>query len=113
MDMYAPRLIYVIAPPSNRPCKIGIAQDVRSRVKAIQPGYWEPLMPVYVRRFSRAAQIELIIHQRFHKQRLFGEWFDVEASKMADYIRSLDEDYILSSKLCVAELVKVMQQRME
>ena len=65
--------------------KIGIANDVRSRMASLQTGNPNPLklMACYV--FQNAGYIEKALHQKFDPQRVRGEWFTLTAAQVDEF----------------------------
>lgn len=69
--------VYVIAPVTKWPCKIGVSQDVRKRLRALQAFHWEELRLFHCRLHSRVYNAEAFLHSQFKDRRLKGEWFDI------------------------------------
>lgn len=55
--------------------KIGIANDVESRLAQLSTGNPYPLEVVSVYGFQNAQPVEASLHQRFSASRIRGEWF--------------------------------------
>ena len=95
-----PLFVYVAAPTSARPCKIGVSTDPKKRIKHLRSGNHERIGIVFSRETTRdiAFHVEGLIKTRLHdKFGLFGEWLDMDASdlsKLADeavrYCESID-----------------------
>lgn len=65
--------------------KIGLAVDCKRRVKELQTGNARRLwLNISIGPMSeqRAARFEKLLHRRFKKWRLVGEWFNPEIMKM-------------------------------
>ena len=97
--------IYIIAPDSGFPCKIGIAMDTAKRLVGLQTAHWENLylyetFPMVNK--GRSYKIERIIHRRLKEHCIRGEWFNLLVSDAAKVIREL-----------LAELKEVPQQTVE
>lgn len=60
--------------------KIGIANDVESRLAQLSTGNPFPLEVKAVYGFENSAPVEASIHQRFSKERRRGEWFELDDS---------------------------------
>ena len=73
--------IYVIGPDIPRtPYKIGITSgsDTRKRKSALQTAHWMELKEVWKSNvFDRSDLIEKKLHKHFEKQRVRGEWFNL------------------------------------
>lgn len=65
--------------------KIGIANDVESRLAQLSTGNPFPLEVVSVYGFNNAQPVEAAIHQRFSYRRKRGEWFELDPDDLVDY----------------------------
>ena len=76
MPTPAPSLtfIYVVGAAGHRPVKIGKADDVQERLRALQVGSPYPLRILLAARADR--RMEYALHDRFRPYRRHGEWFD-------------------------------------
>jgi hypothetical protein len=98
--------IYVIAPQTGYPCKIGYASNLGHRLGALQVGCWEKLeihrkVPVFSK--SAAIGMERMIHKHLDKhggiregQRIRGEWFDIFAE---DAYKIIEEAFDYQKRL--------------
>lgn len=71
--------IYVIAENYSNFIKIGVAENVRSRVNSLQTGNPRPLTARYSRLMpcKRSARyLERKMHALLRERRVGGEWFD-------------------------------------
>lgn len=66
--------VYFIQAGETGPVKIGIADDVAERLRALQTAHWELLHVRHV--FDGGAAKERAFHERYKAHRLRGEWFD-------------------------------------
>lgn len=67
--------------------KIGVASNVKSRLKGIQTG---SASPIALRWSTRGGKpLEDHLHERFRKRRLTGEWFDFR--RVADPVKMIAE----------------------
>ena len=64
--------------------KIGIANDVRSRLAQLQTGNPFPLKVVLCFEFGNASPIEQSLHQKFSAKRHVGEWFELVEGDVCD-----------------------------
>jgi hypothetical protein len=55
--------------------KIGIANDMKKRMKALQTACPYKLFSVGCYKVHKPATVEKMIHLIFHKKRIQGEWF--------------------------------------
>jgi hypothetical protein len=65
--------LYIVGDPSG-PVKIGVANDVASRMAALQTG--NPRRLVLLDLVPDCGYLELALHRAFEQFRLVGEWFD-------------------------------------
>lgn len=80
--------IYVIQAASGA-VKIGIAQDVKARLRELQTGNHEHLTTLYQLEFANreiAAALELVLHKRYTNHALRGEWFTVDTDRLINDI---------------------------
>jgi hypothetical protein len=67
--------------------KIGIANDVQSRLAQLSTGNPFQLSVMAVYGFTNAEPVERAIHQRFAELRARGEWFCLETPDVEDFER--------------------------
>jgi hypothetical protein len=96
--------IYIIAPDSGFPCKIGVAMDTAKRLAALQTSHWEKLylyerFPILNK--GRSYKIERIIHRRLKEHSIRGEWFNLLVSDAAKVINELLEELKESAESAV------------
>lgn len=81
--------IYLIGWEKKGPVKIGVADDVKRRLKGVQTGNPYKLRiygsrPIITRELAFAA--EMVLHSHLWEKRMIGEWFDItieEAKRIA------------------------------
>lgn len=73
---------------NDRFYKIGVANDVNSRLAQLQTGSPYPLFLEASYRFESALPVERVLHQRFEDKRSLGEWFHLEEEDLETF-RSL------------------------
>jgi hypothetical protein len=66
---------YVYLIQSDRYFKIGIANDVESRLSQLQTGNPNELVIESCYEFPNAQAVETVLHQKFSSVRKLGEWF--------------------------------------
>lgn len=71
-------IVYVIGDGRNGIVKIGITQNLRSRLKGMQVSYPHQLRVLCS--FQAGIGLEEYLHQRFDNLRTRGEWFDFGSS---------------------------------
>jgi hypothetical protein len=87
--------IYVIAPDTGFPCKVGVASNITKRLKTLQTANPEQL---HVHSVFAAAnrgtafRAEKFAHRRLEENRLSGEWFNVFADDAVDVLQELCEE---------------------
>ncbi|MDQ0376613.1 GIY-YIG nuclease family protein [Amycolatopsis thermophila] len=69
-----PTNLYVIGVPGESLVKIGIAKDVRARVKQLRNGSGKPLEVLW--HATGSWRIEQQLHAEFSRYRTHGEWFE-------------------------------------
>jgi len=72
--------IYAICPKERSPTKIGIAQSLHTRLRAIQVSTWHELYlyyAVWLPDKEMALRIETGVHLRLKAEKIIGEWFRV------------------------------------
>jgi len=67
--------------------KIGVARDVRQRIREMQTGNPNPLVLKDAVIADRAQALEQILHGFFEEHRNTGEWHDINADQLADVVR--------------------------
>lgn len=93
--------IYIIAPESGWPVKIGYGQNLITRLGSLQIGSWETLRlqkKYPVPNKSAAIRMERLIHKKLDLagKRKRGEWFNVFVD---DAIEAADEAFNYQKKL--------------
>ena len=71
---------------NNEFFKIGIANDLQSRLASLQTGNPYPLIVEFCFEFQSAAVVEKALHQKFAHCRSRGEWFKFLTADMADFV---------------------------
>lgn len=87
-------LVYMIStdyyPRIGSRVKIGWAKQPSKRLRELQTGCPDPLHVVCIQPGSQ--QIERLLHVRFDRQRVQGEWFEVD-EELQDYIDKVIDEY--------------------
>lgn len=65
--------------------KIGIANDVESRIAQLSTGNPFPLKLIASYRFANAQAVETVLHQRFANSKKRAEWFDLGETAEHDF----------------------------
>lgn len=71
--------VYVIA-MDLRHHKIGISGRPEARLAQLQTSHPRPLQLLFVLKTNRAVTVERAAHNILRRQRLLGEWFEVDAA---------------------------------
>ncbi len=81
--------VYVIAPASSGPCKIGCASKPEHRLRALQTGSADRLF-VFATCFvgTAAKRLESEVHGRESQRRLHGEWFRMTVGEAAAAVQA-------------------------
>jgi hypothetical protein len=72
--------------------KIGVANDVSSRIASLQTGNPHPIKLISCYGFQNAEFVERALHQKYSNERLRGEWFNLSD-------KHIDEFEVLCSML--------------
>src|SRR5690606_24379418 len=82
--------VYVIGiQDAARPVKIGVAEDIKKRMLALQTGSPQKLelkAAFLLSTRREAAYTEVVAHAHFSSARQHGEWFDIDASEAEAYL---------------------------
>lgn len=70
----------------NQFYKIGIANDIESRLASLQTGNPYMLGIEACFQFTNAASVEKALHQRFSGVRTLGEWFELGENDLDDFL---------------------------
>lgn len=65
--------------------KIGIANDVQSRLAQLSTGNPHELKVLAFYGYENAELVERVIHQKFANKRVRGEWFELDLSDIANF----------------------------
>lgn len=65
--------------------KIGIANDVKSRIASLQTGNPNALVLLACYDFPNASVVEKTLHQKYDSQRVRGEWFDLDSTQIQEF----------------------------
>jgi len=80
--------IYIIQ--ADEYVKIGIADDVKNRVKQIQSTCPIKLKVINFWKISKASYYENLLHKRYRNYRVHGEWFALPADELAFLSKATD-----------------------
>lgn len=84
-----PCYIYFILNYDSQAVKIGIAKNVKRRLASLQtssPSKLELLGIIKTKSVNNARKIEKLLHEKFAKNRIRGEWFKTNV-ELLDYIK--------------------------
>lgn len=84
-----PCYIYFILNYDSQAVKIGIAKNVKRRLASLQtssPSKLELLGIIKTKSVNNARKIEKLLHEKFAKNRIRGEWFKANV-ELLDYIK--------------------------
>ena len=76
--------IYFIGAGKRGPIKIGVAGDPRKRLKTLQVAHYERLALLLTIRAD--DELERVLHKRFKRGHLRGEWFDRDTPGLLELI---------------------------
>lgn len=84
--------VYFIQCGTGGPIKIGIASDVNKRLGSLQTGHHEQLhLLAHIEAYER---FEAMLHKRFKRGLIRGEWFKPDTPGLPDLIASLLRDTV-------------------
>lgn len=96
-DSRSRQFVYVIRNPENDRIKIGVSNNVEKRLHILETGAGTKLDLVYKSIVcSNAFDIENMVHKHFNEYRIFGEWFQVDTSKVINFLEQ--QQYVLKSE---------------
>ena len=96
-DSRSRQFVYVIRNPENDKIKIGVSNNVEKRLHVLETGAGTKLDLVYKSIVcSNAFDIENMVHKHFNEYRVFGEWFQIDASKVINFLEQ--QQYVLKSE---------------
>lgn len=96
-DSRSRQFVYVIRNPENDRVKVGVSNNVEKRLHVLETGAGTKLDLVYKSIVcSNAFDIENMVHKHFNECRVFGEWFQVNASKVINFLEQ--QQYVLKSE---------------
>jgi hypothetical protein len=85
-------ILYVIAMEGTDFIKIGIASNVKKRLKALQTGNPIKLNIEMSLRVDNANELEYELHRAFANSRVLGEWFKLDVGQVMKRIAVLLKD---------------------
>ena len=75
--------VYVVAPSSGRPAKIGWSKDPSRRVRELNAGHWREFLSVHHQMIclEDCRELEKAVHKRLKGEgkHMVREWFDVDS----------------------------------
>jgi hypothetical protein len=89
--------------------KIGVANDVQSRLAQLSTGNPFELEPLTVSGFDNASAVETVLHQRFAAKRQRGEWFSLNS----DDVATIDKIIILLGGTSAPDITEVDECEIE
>jgi hypothetical protein len=81
--------VYLIQGVEGGPVKIGKADDAEARLEKIQR--FSPVRLQLLAATAGGRRLEAKLHRKYSKHRLWGEWFDLPAEKLAQLKEWMDE----------------------
>lgn len=96
-DSRSRQFVYVIRNPENDRVRIGVSNNVEKRLHIFETCAGTKLDLVYKSIVcSNAFDIENMVYKYFNEYRVFGEWFQVDASKVINFLEQ--QQYVLKSE---------------
>lgn len=74
-------MVYVMGASPLGPCKVGVSDNPRSRLKGVQTDHQERLSLFYYKGIMRAREVEKASHHLLRDRHLHGEWFNVSVEE--------------------------------
>jgi hypothetical protein len=81
--------VYGIRIIGERPIKIGITKDLKSRLSTMQTGNYKTYYIAFAVLTESPLELERELHEMFGAQRLRGEWFDIDQQDLINAIAEL------------------------
>lgn len=89
--------VYIIENVDNGAIKIGVGNNPEKRLKQLQTGSVSELELVYTSYLcSNAFEIEKIVHKKFEKYHIRGEWYKLSKNTVIKYLE--EQNYVLKSE---------------
>jgi len=81
--------LYGIGIVGERPIKIGITRDLRTRLITMQVGSYKTYYIAFAVLTESPLELEKELHEKFAAQRMRGEWFDIDQQDLINAIAEL------------------------
>lgn len=81
---------YVYLITNGDACKIGITENVKTRIAGIQTGSHKKIALLHSVECSNPNSLELELHKLYKAKRLSGEWFDLSSSDIYNVIAAMN-----------------------
>lgn len=81
---------YVYLITNGDACKIGIAENVKSRIAGIQTGSHKKIALLHSIECGSPNALELRLHKLYRAKRLSGEWFDLSSADIYNVIAAMN-----------------------
>lgn len=91
------RYLYVVGCVGVQAVKIGVATNCISRLAGLQVGCPFPLALLWSKAVPDARAAEQALHERFSRQRVRGEWFDLGLDPLSAVKGALKKDHLLDA----------------
>jgi len=88
-----PGFIYIIT--DGQSYKIGITNNVNSRIKGIQTSHSKKLEVVISQKVLNNTRLEGFLHNKYKDNRLSGEWFNLEPDDIEEIRRIVIQEAVL------------------
>jgi hypothetical protein len=81
-------LLYLLSDGTS--IKIGITTDTtEKRIKNLQTGNPNKIIEIYSKMLKNSKEIEFLLHKKYEKHRVMGEWFNLSTKQIDEIITTL------------------------
>ena len=85
------KFLYIIRCNSSNFYKIGVSQHPEYRITDLQVGCPYSLVLVYKKQFDNAKEVESLLHRKYWKRCVEGEWFELSKDDIDSIQQGLNE----------------------
>lgn len=84
------KYVYLLKIPEKSIYKIGVSKDVEKRIKQLQTGNCEQITLVHKFKSNYPYKIESVLHGMYKFKRIEGEWYDMSAKEVENFIEQCE-----------------------
>lgn len=83
--------VYLVTAPEAQRAKIGVSQDTNTRIKTLSAQAPVKMLIAHEVEIPNHRAWERVLHNRFSKWRVHGEWFDCSKNQFSEYFDAIDK----------------------